>query len=185
MNSYIPVDLKTDLSNLSIILKEKISNTTKIFDNELCIINRANEVIETINKFDICEKARTELDKFWYNFVKNNSRKVINRIDIVNKLKKISKSKRMKLLLGSIKDDNNFIEEIKIIDSMTYGLNGLSWVDIWNLTVDEIIGSKEELLKAVKIVISNNLFQELSFGSNVEKLLHELQLNKKNYYVLK
>ena len=183
MNSYIPVDLKTDLLNLSIILKEKISNTTKIFDNELCIINRANEVIETINKFDICEKARTELDKFWYNFVKNNSRKAINRIDIVNKLKKISKSKRMKLLLGSIKDDNNFIEEIKIIDSMTYGLNGLSWVDIWNLTVDEIIGSKEELLKAVKIVISNNLFQELSFGSNVEKLLHELQLNKKNYYI--
>jgi hypothetical protein len=42
--------LEDDLLSTSITLKEKINNTTKIFDNEFCIKNRAYEVIETIRK---------------------------------------------------------------------------------------------------------------------------------------
>ena len=50
MNSNILNILKDDLLSTSSTLKDNINNTTKIFDNELCIKNLAYEVIETIRK---------------------------------------------------------------------------------------------------------------------------------------
>ena len=88
MNSY-KSELEKELLSISNTLKEKISNTTNFFDNKICILNRAYEVLETINKFDIFEKVQTEFDKFWFNFIKNSSRTTITRSEIINKLNKI------------------------------------------------------------------------------------------------